>query len=217
MKLKALLVILFLSQLSPAQDTIVMHDHQIIIAKLSEITPTQIKYKRFDMLNGPDYVVEKSQVKLVKYANGSMDVFPDITAPPKPVETTLSKKIENADRRKYLYQNKIIGVNRMYKIVLNENNTQLNKLVKKAKTARWLCYVNYGAIGGAVLAIGSISNMNNSSRFPAPYNQIYYEESKNEAIAFSVFGVVCGAVGVTFTITYKKLNKKIVALYNQKH
>ena len=75
MKLKTLLIILFLSQMSLAQDTIIMHDQQIIIAKISEITPTQIKYKRYDMLSGPDYVVENYGLDILRYY--LVSIFPE--------------------------------------------------------------------------------------------------------------------------------------------
>ena len=53
-------IIIFASINANAQDTIVKLSGDIILAKVSEITPTEIKYKRFDFQDGPTYVELKS-------------------------------------------------------------------------------------------------------------------------------------------------------------
>lgn len=60
-----------------AQDKIVLTNGEEIMAKVTEISDSEIKYKRADNLNGPNMVVYKSSVILINYANGSQDVFSD--------------------------------------------------------------------------------------------------------------------------------------------
>jgi hypothetical protein len=53
------------------QDLITKKTGEDIKAKISEITSTEIKYKKFDNLNGPTYSLDKSEVLLIKYENGT--------------------------------------------------------------------------------------------------------------------------------------------------
>ena len=43
--------------------------------QIVEIGQAEIKYRKFDNLNGPIYSVEKSNVSLIKYENGTTDHF----------------------------------------------------------------------------------------------------------------------------------------------
>src|SRR5271157_3508606 len=58
-----------------AQDIIVLKSGDEIKSKVIEITPTEIKYKKFDNLDGPTVVILKSEASLIKYANGTEDVM----------------------------------------------------------------------------------------------------------------------------------------------
>lgn len=58
-----------------AQDVIVLKNGNEIKAKVIEITPTEIKYKKFDNLQGPTVVIVKSDVFMIKYENGTKDVI----------------------------------------------------------------------------------------------------------------------------------------------
>jgi hypothetical protein len=58
-----------------AQDTIWKTSGDSILSKVLEITPTSIKYKRFDNQNGPTYSIMQSEVSMVQYQNGTLDTF----------------------------------------------------------------------------------------------------------------------------------------------
>ncbi|PBQ34065.1 hypothetical protein CNR22_20545 [Sphingobacteriaceae bacterium] len=49
--------------------------------KILEVTGTTIKYKKCSMPDGPDYIVEKSNVFMLKYSNGTNEVFKVQEAP----------------------------------------------------------------------------------------------------------------------------------------
>lgn len=62
-----------------AQDTIVKKDGKIIVSKVIEISPTEIKYKKWDNLDGPTYVIYREDVRKIKYANGTEEIIlPDV-------------------------------------------------------------------------------------------------------------------------------------------
>lgn len=58
-----------------AQDVIINNTGDEIQAKVLEITSSEIKYKRYDNLDGPTITIAKSEVLLIKYENGTKDVF----------------------------------------------------------------------------------------------------------------------------------------------
>ena len=49
-----------------------------IQAKVTEVTTTEIKYKRFDNQSGPTFTILKSDVLMIRYENGSKDIFTDV-------------------------------------------------------------------------------------------------------------------------------------------
>lgn len=58
-----------------AQDIITMHNGNDIKAKVFEISDTEIKYKKFDLLDGPTYTKKKSEILIIRYENGMKDMF----------------------------------------------------------------------------------------------------------------------------------------------
>jgi hypothetical protein len=68
--------LLLLAHTNRAQDTLVKRSGEEIAVKVLKITPTEVEYKRFDNLDGPLIVTLKSQVALIRYANGTKEEFP---------------------------------------------------------------------------------------------------------------------------------------------
>jgi hypothetical protein len=58
-----------------SQDIVVLKNGDEIKSKVLEITPNEVKYKRFDNLNGPIVTIPKPEVFMIKYENGTKDVF----------------------------------------------------------------------------------------------------------------------------------------------
>ncbi len=63
-----------------AQDIIVFHDANEVEAKVTNISPDAVTYKRFDNLEGPSYTIAKSDIFFIKYANGTKDIFGEHTS-----------------------------------------------------------------------------------------------------------------------------------------
>ena len=59
-------VISFAVNTAFAQDLIVLKSGDEIKSKVVEITPTEIKYKKFDNLEGPTIVIFKSDASIIK-------------------------------------------------------------------------------------------------------------------------------------------------------
>lgn len=76
--MKIFLLFIFLLALTftaKSQDTIVQMDGQKIVAKVLEITPDYVKYKKFNNLDGPLVSVQKSKVHVIIYENGTKDIL----------------------------------------------------------------------------------------------------------------------------------------------
>lgn len=56
-------------------DIIILQDGNEISAKITEVGINEVKYKRCDNLTGPAYVIKKSDVFMLKYANGTKEVI----------------------------------------------------------------------------------------------------------------------------------------------
>lgn len=74
-KLLLLLIAVFAVNTAFSQDIIVFKTGDEIKAKILEITTDQIKYKKWDNVDGPTYSSTKAEVFMIKYLNGTKDVF----------------------------------------------------------------------------------------------------------------------------------------------
>jgi len=73
------LLAIFSSTALQAQDIITLRNGEDIMAKVYEIGSTEIKYKRFDNLQGPTYTIEKIRIFMITYENGIREVFANET------------------------------------------------------------------------------------------------------------------------------------------
>lgn len=68
-----IVIFLFLFFSSHAQDIIVFKKGEELKTKVLEVGTKEIKYKKFDNLDGPIFIVKRSEVIMIKYANGTKD------------------------------------------------------------------------------------------------------------------------------------------------
>jgi hypothetical protein len=62
-------------------DTIIMRNGKEVKCIVSEIGISEIKYKKCDNLNGPIYTVDKNEVLMIQYANGTNDIIENKKSP----------------------------------------------------------------------------------------------------------------------------------------
>ena len=87
------LLTIFTFSICFSQDVITIKTGEDISAKILEIGQTEIKYKKFDNQTGPIYSILKSDVIIVRYENGTKDLF-NVNTPTSP---TISNTISNSD------------------------------------------------------------------------------------------------------------------------
>jgi hypothetical protein len=74
-----LLAVVGLAIIAHAQDVITLRNGKDINALVSVIWDTEIEYKRFDNPDGPLYTLKKSEILMIRYANGTKDIFSEET------------------------------------------------------------------------------------------------------------------------------------------
>ena len=79
MKFLSIILLLFALQTAGQKDTtfdtIVLQNGDELKVKVLEVGANEVKYKKSENMNGPSYALERSKIFLIKYANGSKDVF----------------------------------------------------------------------------------------------------------------------------------------------
>ena len=75
--MKNLILFLFVISVQSisAQDSIFKKNKDIIAVKIEEVKPTEVRYRKLENLSGPMYLLAKSEVFRIKYANGSIDTL----------------------------------------------------------------------------------------------------------------------------------------------
>ena len=68
---------LMLSIIACAQDIIVTIDARKIEAKILEVSKSEIRYKEFDNLDGPTFVMETKEISSIIYSNGKVVLYND--------------------------------------------------------------------------------------------------------------------------------------------
>jgi len=96
-------VFLFLGICSvAAQDIIILKDGNTIAAKVSEISPTEIRYKRFDNLDGPTIVIPADRVLSIRYQNGTQEII-NATPAPEQKKTPVKPVTPAMDPDKFIF------------------------------------------------------------------------------------------------------------------
>ena len=152
-----------------AQDTIVKNNNELVFGKISEISPTEIKYKKFNFQDGPTYTEMKSDIRMIKYANGLKEEFQaqQADAVSKPTESNTDyyggatnrtapvipdNKIDMFGNY-YRYQGRRIKESEMHDILFQSKNKKAILLAGNAKDAKAMQYVGFGAIPLGIVAL----------------------------------------------------------------
>jgi hypothetical protein len=79
MKSMRKLLIMFIAGLTIgstfSQDIITKKSGEDIQSKILEVSTTEVKYKKFDNQIGPTFSISKSDILMIRYENGSKDIF----------------------------------------------------------------------------------------------------------------------------------------------
>jgi hypothetical protein len=124
-----LLSVLAIVESTFAQDLITLKSGDEVKSKVLEVTPDMIKYKNWSNPEGPTYSVSKGEVFMIKYANGTKDVFK--IAP----ESTISKSqaVEKNTIATKGDKKVIDGEDDWEKVILTQTANEIEGLTKKGE------------------------------------------------------------------------------------
>lgn len=74
----------------PQCDQIVLRNGDVVDAKVKEVGVNEIRYKKCDRPDGPDYTISKRDVLSIKYSNGEVERFSAATSPNSPSRNNTS-------------------------------------------------------------------------------------------------------------------------------
>lgn len=226
-KLNTLLILsFFLSFNAFSQDTIFFKSKDKIIVFVKEVSQTEIQYKKFELPDGPMYVVDKTVIDKIVYKNGyteSMTVAAVQTATvaqnPEPFNVLYENKpavhtekitYEDAKRRYYYMSN------------LANSHPDVNKrpmLLKSVKSIRNTKYgqdatrtvaIVFGALTiatGAIYGVITKINANNGGTTGSDFVMA--------PVAFGSLAVVLAGTSIAFNVSLKKKRHDFVKAYNE--
>jgi hypothetical protein len=88
------IILVFSALFSHAQDVLYFNNGSETQVKVTEVSSTEVKYHRFDNLDGPVFVTPKSELFMIKYKNGSKEMMQAsaTNSPPAATEVVSSPK-----------------------------------------------------------------------------------------------------------------------------
>ena len=194
-----------------AQDIIVTTESERIDAQITEVSETEIKYKRADNPNGPTFVISTSKVASVIYKNGDVQTFKQQTKQTN--STTADKnnvivKVKDVNEIAFVPGQKLIPAKEggVYygNILLSIEDGQYEQFLKRNCPAAYKQYkagknmvVSGWTVGGVITAVG----------FGLMLGSIRPQQPVNDALLISG-GVLVGAGVISGVALYFVGHKK---------
>ncbi|MCB9191056.1 MAG: hypothetical protein H6603_00375 [Flavobacteriales bacterium] len=192
------IAILSISQ-SFAQDRLFFLNGDETDVKITEVSSSEVKYKRMDNLEGPTFSTLKTELFMIKYANGDKEMMATQTAEPvtQPavVETEQEYKTEDATGSSDLGSAVLVTDEPATPAVSNVDkwgrDEAENRRLHKKKIKQGAVLMGVGAItvgvGGTLLYLG---NVNNSTSTVGPNGA---PNRSVPTVAIGVVGIVGGS------------------------
>lgn len=225
MKTISLLILCFIQIIVCAQDTIYKRTGELVSAKILEINIKEISYKRTDLPDGPLIIVNKNDIRKIKYATGMVDSFAIIKPdPPRQVFVNTpsyvyqdNNNLIHPSLRKgtYQYMGHRISDRNVLLLAIEKNqqwkNKEIDLNISASRRNKALQYsIGYaGAFIGGLGVYSCILAIDMSSRNPTG-------ESAAVVGCLLSAGVLVSSQIVSFTYKLKRVKHadKVAELYN---
>jgi len=218
------LVLLFLAIvcLGPcirAQDTLVMRKGEQIVVRVLEVSPDEIRYKRFDSPDGPVYIAAKWEVNYVIYANGRKESYATVQPPPTAVPGSLLPDLSiQKSGRYYYYKERRITETDMLAVAKLRKDKKVDLMIKKTEEKKFIqnCFVG-GGIG--LFVIGGYVYLSNrpvrGRRRGGPVGTSGSANAMQNGELMMLAGLASEVAGITFKLDRTRHAHMVVDLYNQ--
>ena len=187
-KFLSVVVLAMFSFIAHAQDVIVKKDGNTITSKVTEITSSEIKYKKFSNQNGPTYTIGKNEVNYINYENGEREQM----------NTSISNINTTTANTQSIGQSQD-ALNPSDAYLLKQ--FKLDPYSKKAKALKKIAFIG----GGALVATGIICIALNTSGDN-------YEDGND----FWIYGTIAASAGIvlgTSCLIASNIQKKKAEYY----
>lgn len=206
------LVCVLVVQTISAQDVITLKTGEDINVKVLEVGSNDVKYKKSDNPDGPSYTLLKSEVFMIKYQNGSKDVF-NTTAAPTPEPATSAPAPTTADTKKEVET----GIKNYQAQQDYDKNMKIYKKRLGSGIACTAIGVPFIITGAALVGVG-VNYINVADTYGYYESDIDYEE---RGLVMALSGAALVLAGIPLTIVgpikigtsfkYKRLAKEAKA------
>ena len=187
-KFLSVFVFAMFSIIAHAQDVIVKKDGNTITSKVTEITSSEIKYKKFSNQNGPTYTIGKNEVNYINYENGEREQM----------NTSISNiNTTTANTQSIVQSQDALNPSDAYLL----KQFKLDPYSKKAKALKKIAFIG----GGALVATGIICIALNRSGDD-------YEDGND----FWIYGTIAASAGIvlgTSCLIASNIQKKKAKYY----
>ena len=187
-KFLSVVVLAMFSFIAHAQDVIVKKDGNTITSKVTEITSSEIKYKKFSNQNGPTYTIGKNEVNYINYENGEREQM----------NTSISNiNTTTANTQSIVQSQDALNPSDAYLL----KQFKLDPYSKKAKALKKIAFIG----GGALVATGIICIALNRSGDD-------YEDGND----FWIYGTIAASAGIvlgTSCLIASNIQKKKAEYY----
>ena len=199
-----------LTVLALSQDTITFRDGRVQLAKVLEIGPGGVQFKRTDSPGGPLYVEPCSAILQIAYAGGLKEKFdpPGLSSlreTPYYAYGTQQPAISRSGG-KYFYGNGLIGETDLQTKMLELNDPQIKDHVQQARLYRGLQNIGFLALP---LMITAIYTMDQGSYLPD------FDHIQPAQQLLITGAAACVAGSVYFKIGRSRHNAAAVRIYNE--
>ena len=114
-----LLIFLFLNAYNSfSQDLFIYKNGEELNVKVLRINKNDISYKKYSNLNGPEYIEDKANLFMIKYENGTKDIFNT-----NPTTESIPEKIatQNCEHK----EDSVVFINNKYMVVCKNCNEKI--------------------------------------------------------------------------------------------
>jgi hypothetical protein len=201
------LALAWLSSEALAQDQLMYRDGREAEVKVTEVSSTEVKFKRFDNLDGPIYSVSKADLFMIKYSNGQKETFqavaPAPQSAPQPGGLTLTDPAVRAAAAEKEYQEYLAEKARKER---EDKVAKYTRIVKKSKVPGIiLTPLGFGMIGGGF------------GMWAYAISQQTVSSNPNEALGLAGMGVLTagipiGVAGAVLLGRYSGSKRRLKAL-----
>lgn len=194
-----------------SQDTIVKRNGEQLRVIVTEITSTEIKFKKFDFQDGPTYILKKQETTIIKYAKGQIESL-EKYIPPSESDSDIESEKNTSDvnvqqknkiesfRGKYIYKGITYKLKAIQDVMMQTNDKEILMLCKTAKKDAALKYIGFLAIPAGV----------------ATFSLLLPEEFALAGIC-AVVSFGCIAASQIYKSEALKNNRKAIKLFNDRY